>query len=206
MFNFFEQPYTLIGLAVIVLFGLFTFRSVFPEKRSRKQWLIPLCVVVLAFALDFIVKTDREKLNALINKLMAAVEREDPAAIEPLIAADYQDSYHKTKADLMARCRKTLADIYIQKGNHFHNNHIRPEKLGCPELQVISLLQRRNLLRQATRRLLASHPHKPRRSGQTANNLVPNQRIAQISRHTCGGGHPRPETNASTTQSRPLLK
>jgi len=100
MFNFFEQPYTLIGLAVIVLFGLFTFRSVFPEKRSRKQWLIPLCVVVLAFALDFIVKT---------------VEREDPAAIEPLIAADYQDSYHKTKADLMARCRKTLADIYIQK-------------------------------------------------------------------------------------------
>jgi len=115
MFNFFEQPWTLTGLAVIVLFGLFTFRSLFPEKRARTQWLIPLSVVVLAFALDFIVKTDREKLNVLINKLMTAVEREDPAAIEPLIAADYQDSYHKTKADLMARCRKTLADIYIEK-------------------------------------------------------------------------------------------
>ena len=115
MFNFFEQPYTLTGLAVIVLFGLFTFRSVFPEKRSRTQWLIPLSVVALAFALDFIVKTDREKLNTMINTLIKAVEREDPAAIEPLIAADYQDSYHKTKAELMARCRKTLADIYIQK-------------------------------------------------------------------------------------------
>ncbi|MBN2270708.1 MAG: hypothetical protein JXN61_08845 [Sedimentisphaerales bacterium] len=115
MFNFFEQPYTLIGLAVIVLFGLFTFRSVFPEKRSPRQWLIPLSIVALAFALDLLVRTDREKLNALISTLMKAVQEENHAAIEPLIAVDYQDSHHRTKAELMARCRKTLADIYIHK-------------------------------------------------------------------------------------------
>ena len=113
MFNFFEQPYTLIGLATIVLFGLFTYRSVFPEKCRRWQWLIPLSVIALAFALDYSVKTDPEKLNILIYKLMAAVEREDPAAIGPLVAADYQDSNHRTKADLMARCRRTLTDIHI---------------------------------------------------------------------------------------------
>ncbi|MHC4743323.1 MAG: hypothetical protein ACYS8Z_15515, partial [Planctomycetota bacterium] len=61
MTNIFEQPYTLIGLSIIVLFGVFTYRSVFPEKCNRKQWLIPLSVVALAFGLDFAVKTDREK-------------------------------------------------------------------------------------------------------------------------------------------------
>jgi len=115
MFDFFEQPYTLIGLAVIVLFGLFTYRSVLPEKCSRRQWLIPLSVVALAFALDYSVKTDNEKVNALINAFMKAVQNEDPAAIEPLIAHDYQDSYHRTKPDLIARCRRTLADIHIRK-------------------------------------------------------------------------------------------
>ncbi len=74
MLNFFEQPYTLIGAAIIVLFGLFTYRSVFPEKCSRHQWLIPLSVVALAFALDYSVKTDHEKVNTLIDKLMKAVE------------------------------------------------------------------------------------------------------------------------------------
>jgi len=115
MFNFFEQPYTLIGLAIIVLFGLFTFRSVFPEKCSRRQWLIPLSVIALAFALDYIVKTDHEKVNALINAFMKAVQREDPAAIEPLIADDYRDSHNRTKADLIDRCRRTLANIHIRR-------------------------------------------------------------------------------------------
>jgi hypothetical protein len=115
MFNFFEQPYTLIGLAVIVLFGLFTFRSVFPEKCTPRQWLIPLSVVALAFALDYSVKTDHEKVNALINAFMKAVQREDPAAIEPLIADDYRDSHHRTKADLIAHCRRTLANIHIRR-------------------------------------------------------------------------------------------
>jgi len=115
MLNFFEQPYTLIGAAIIVLFGLFTYRSVFPEKCSRSQWLIPLSVVALAFALDYSVKTDHEKVNTLIDKLMKAVEREDPAAIAPMIADDYQDGYHRTKPDLITRCQRTLANIHIHR-------------------------------------------------------------------------------------------
>ena len=117
MFNFFEQPWTLIGAAVIVLFGLFTFRSVFPEKCRRKQWLIPLSVVALAFGLDFLVKTDPEKVNTLIDSLGRTVENEDSTALAHLIAADYRDSYHSTKADLMAHCRRTLADPLIVKNN-----------------------------------------------------------------------------------------
>ena len=115
MLNFFEQPYTLIGLAVIILFGLFTYRSVFPEKCGRKQWLIPLSVVALAFGLDFIVKTDPEKLNTLINASMEAVEQEDCDAIARTIAPDYTDSFHETKAALMARCQRTLSNIHIRK-------------------------------------------------------------------------------------------
>ena len=113
MTSFYEQPYTLIGLAIIVLFGLFTYRSVFPEKCNRKQWLIPLSVVVLALGLDFLVKTDREKLSTLIDTIMTAIKKEDYAAIESAIAEDYQDSYHKSKPAVMARCRRTLENIDI---------------------------------------------------------------------------------------------
>ena len=44
MFDFFEQPYTLIGAAVIVLFVVFTIRSVVPEKRHWWQFLLPVFV------------------------------------------------------------------------------------------------------------------------------------------------------------------
>lgn len=115
MTNIFQQPYTLIGLSVIVLFGVFTYRSVFPERANRKQWLIPLSVLALAFGLDFIVRTDREKVSSLLNAFMEAVEQENTDAITPLVAPDYNDSYHPDKAALVAHCRRTLSNIHIRK-------------------------------------------------------------------------------------------
>ncbi|UCE47264.1 MAG: hypothetical protein JSW47_16875, partial [Phycisphaerales bacterium] len=63
MFDFFEQPYTLIGGAVLVLFGVLTFRSVLPEKRRWWQWLLPMVLAGSAFGLDAMVQTDSEQIN-----------------------------------------------------------------------------------------------------------------------------------------------
>ncbi|MBN2137797.1 MAG: hypothetical protein JW720_08320 [Sedimentisphaerales bacterium] len=115
MFNVFQQPWPLLGLSVIVLFGVFTYRSVFPEKCLRSQWLIPLSVVVLAFGLDFLVKTDREKVGAVIANLIKAAQNENSQAFEALIAPDYADSYHPAKADLAAHARRTFDNIHISK-------------------------------------------------------------------------------------------
>ena len=115
MFNFFEQPYTLIGAAVLVLFGMLTFRSVIPEKRRWWQLLVPGLVVAAAFGLDFAVQTDLEKINAVINTGIKAVEEENLVAIEAIIAEDYRDSRHNTKMDLMRHCRTQLSQSLVEK-------------------------------------------------------------------------------------------
>ncbi|MHC4489579.1 MAG: hypothetical protein ACYS9C_09100 [Planctomycetota bacterium] len=117
MFNFFEQPYTLIGAAVLVLFAMLTFRSVLPEKRRWWQLLVPALVVAAAFGLDMAVRTDLEKINAVINTCIKAVEEEDCNAIEAAIAEDYRDSYHNTKRDLMRHCRRQLSQSLVKKNN-----------------------------------------------------------------------------------------
>ncbi len=115
MFDFFEQPYTLVGAAVLVLFGMLTFRSVLPEKRRWWQLLVPALVVAAAFGMDLAVRTDLEKINAVINTCIKAVEEEDCNAIEAIIAEDYRDSYHNTKRDLMRHCRTRLSQPLVEK-------------------------------------------------------------------------------------------
>lgn len=115
MWNFFEQPWTLLGAAVIVLLVVLTFRSVWPEKRRWWQWLLPLGVAALALGLEFGVATDLEKINGVIRTGIRAAEREDCVTIARLIAPDYADSFHKTKQALMIRCRGRLVPPAIEQ-------------------------------------------------------------------------------------------
>jgi hypothetical protein len=115
MFDIFEQPWTLVGLAVLVLFGMFTFRSVFPEKRRWWQLLVPVLLAAAAFGLDLLVPTDLEKINAVINRGVKAVEQEDCDAIGAILAEDYRDSRHQTKQALMAHCRRELSKPLLKK-------------------------------------------------------------------------------------------
>ncbi len=115
MFDFFEQPYTLIGAAILVLFGILTFRSVLPEKRRFWQLLLPVLVAVAAFGLDMLVQTDLEKINSVINTVIKAVEEEDCNAIEAIIAENYRDSFHNTKRHLLTHCRQRLTPSLVEK-------------------------------------------------------------------------------------------
>jgi hypothetical protein len=108
MWNLFEQPWTLLGAAVIVLFGVLTFRSVWSDRQRWWQWLLPAGIAVLALGLDFGVTTDLEKVNRLIKAGIKAGEQEDLVAIARLIAPDYEDSYHKSKQALLNHCRGRL--------------------------------------------------------------------------------------------------
>lgn len=115
MWDFFEQPWTLLAAAVLVLFGILTFRSIWSEKRRWWQWLLPLGVAALALGLDFGVATDLEKINGIIRTGIRAAEQEDCATIARLIAPDYADSFHKTKQALMARCREKLVPPAVEQ-------------------------------------------------------------------------------------------
>jgi hypothetical protein len=115
MLNIFEQPWTLTVVAVLVLFGLFQFRSIFPEKRHWWQLLLPVFLVFAAFGLDFFVKTDLEKIRAVVQTGIKAVEQENCDAIEKIIADNYSDSHHDSKASLMTHCRDELARSPVEK-------------------------------------------------------------------------------------------
>jgi hypothetical protein len=115
MFNLFDHPWGLLTAAIIVLLGSLMFRRIFPEKQNPRQWLLPALLVAAAFAFDFLVETDTEKINALINTAVLAVEEENPDAIEPIISDDYRDSVHNTKSSLMSHCRIRLSEPLVEK-------------------------------------------------------------------------------------------
>jgi hypothetical protein len=115
MFNCFENPWGLIIIAIIAFFILLVLRSISPEKCRWWLWLLPAILVLAAFGLDFLVETDLEKINAVIDKGVKAVENEDADSIEKIIADDYSDSYHHSKNALMSHCRAALSEPLVEK-------------------------------------------------------------------------------------------
>jgi len=111
----FEQPWPLLITAATVFLLVLILRSILPEKRHWWQWLLPLLLAAAAFGLDFLVETDLEKINAVIDIGIKAVEEENPDAIEAIIADNYSDSFHKSKNELMYHCRVKLAEPLIEK-------------------------------------------------------------------------------------------
>jgi hypothetical protein len=115
MWDIFEQPWTLLGVAVFVLLGVLTFRSVWYEKRAPWQWLLPAGVAVLGVGLDLAVTTDMEKINGMIKTAMRAAEQEDIVTLGRLIANDYSDSFHKDKQAFLDQCRTRLVPPAVER-------------------------------------------------------------------------------------------
>jgi len=115
MFNIFEQPWTLLGAAVIALSVVFTIRSVFPEKQHWWQLLIPAVIAVCALGLDFFVQTDLEAVNAVIDKAMRAVEQEDHNAIAQVLSENYSDSFHGSKQSILTHFRSELGRSSVDR-------------------------------------------------------------------------------------------
>jgi len=116
VFDIFEQPWTLLIIAIVILLVLLMIRRIFPEKYHWSQLTLPVFLTVTAFGLDFLVQTDLEKINTVISTAVKAIEQENPDAIEPIISEDYSDSYHKNKTALMRHCRRTLSEPLVEKG------------------------------------------------------------------------------------------
>jgi hypothetical protein len=129
----FEQPWPLLITAGFVFLLIVIVRSILPEKRHAWQWLLPLLLVAAAFGLDFLVETNREKINAVISTGVKAVEEENPDVIEAIIADNYSDSYHKTKDDLMRHCRVKLAEPLVER----NIKRMQAVELSLPEATAV---------------------------------------------------------------------
>ncbi len=113
MFNFYEQPWTLLSLAIIGLLVMLMIRRILPDKRRWWQLALPLFIAALGFSLDYFVQTDQEKINAVLMKSAKAVETHNPGAIAPLITEDYKDSFHRTKRSLLLDCQTWFSEPLV---------------------------------------------------------------------------------------------
>jgi hypothetical protein len=126
MFNIFQQPWTLVVVALLTMNVLWVISALKPEKIRYWVWLAPLLIVVLAFGIDLLVKTDREKVHILIESAIKAAEQEDIEAFDSMFAADYSDSAHASKEAMMRFCRRMLGEPLIEK----------IKKMGLTEPQI----------------------------------------------------------------------
>jgi len=115
MYNIFEKPWTLLIVAVVVLFIIFIVRTFKPEKRRWWQLMIPFIIAVSAFAIDIFVETDLESINSLIKSCIKASKNEDADTIETFIASDYHDSLHQDKKEIMVYCRAILSEPAVKR-------------------------------------------------------------------------------------------
>ena len=115
MSDIFEQPWVLLIIAILALLVMLMLHRIFPEKRRWWQLALPVFLAVAALGLDWLVQTDLEKINAVINKGIKAVEEENCNAIEAIISDNYSDSYHNTKDDLIYHCRSLLSEPLVEK-------------------------------------------------------------------------------------------
>lgn len=134
MLDIFDKPWTLLGAAVLVLFAMLNFRSIFPEKRRWWQLLLPAITVAAAFGLDFLVQTDLEKIKAVINVGIKAVQEENCSTITQIISDNYSDSYHNTKSDLMHHCRLKLIPPLVENNK---KTDLLIEQISPPNATVI---------------------------------------------------------------------
>ncbi|MHC4621327.1 MAG: hypothetical protein ACYTEQ_26590 [Planctomycetota bacterium] len=105
----------LLIAAIVILLALPALQPFLLRNRRWWLWLLPPCLALLAFGCDWLVKTDLEKINALIKTAMKAVEEENCDAVAALIAPDYIDSYHNTKESLISHCRRRLSEPVVDK-------------------------------------------------------------------------------------------
>jgi hypothetical protein len=115
MTNIFEQPWLLLIVSGVVLLAVVVFRGLFPQRHRWWFWLLPVIIVIAAFAIDFFVRTDAEKVRDVIAKAVKAVEKEDAEAIGPLISNDYHDSFHASRQALLDNFRGRLSEPIIEK-------------------------------------------------------------------------------------------
>src|SRR4030043_145917 len=105
MWNIFEYPFVGAAVAVIVMFGLWLVGIFSPQNRCRWHPLIPLAILLVSFAIEFLVHTDREKILGTTKKGIEAFETQRIEPLREIIAADYSDLANFSKEGLLAYCQ-----------------------------------------------------------------------------------------------------
>lgn len=114
MWNIFENIWLLISLAGISLVVLSMLAMDRPQW-GRKHLLVPLAIAGLAFGLDAAFTTDTEYIRNIITASKEAAANNNVKGITQSISSNYNDGFHKSKAELEYAMKFYLSKASIEK-------------------------------------------------------------------------------------------
>ena len=114
MTNIFESPWPLVIAAICSLVTILLLHIVLPEKKRYRHLLIPVTIAITAFAIDYFVRTDNEKIHYTISKAAKAVESENVNILSTTIDINYEDSFHKNRDSLISHAQGILSQPIIE--------------------------------------------------------------------------------------------
>ena len=141
MFNVTETPWLLLGASFVLLAVITVIRRSRPEKLRWWQLLLPVILLGSAFALDYFVKTDYEKIHTLIRLGKKALIDRNIEQIDAIISADYYDSGHNSKENFMVFCRFILSKPLLEKVKTRYNQLTITAPEAISEMEVVAHLQ-----------------------------------------------------------------
>ena len=117
----YESPLILIIVAVAVFCIITILRNFFPDKRRWWQFLIPVAVLVAAFAIDYFVETDREKVEARILEARAAVLALQPQVVIGMLDIDYIGQHGYDRQAVARKSQQHFSRPFAKKIRINHN-------------------------------------------------------------------------------------
>ncbi len=140
MFNVIETPWLLLSAAFVLLVVITVVRRSRPEKRRWWQLFLPAVLLGSAFALDFFVKTDYEKIQTLMSLGKKSVIDRNINQIDTIISPHYYDAGHNSKENFMAFCRFILSKPLLKKVKTRYNKLTISAPEAISEMEIVAHL------------------------------------------------------------------
>lgn len=115
MWNIFEQPWLLVIVAAVLFITHRIWRGIKPEKMPNKYLIMPLVVLLLAFGLDFLVKTDLEKINGIIKTAKKAAVDIDTESVKTIVWENYSDVANRNRAEAISYFKSGLSVAPLER-------------------------------------------------------------------------------------------
>ena len=113
MLNIFEKPWLLAAIGFWLTVAVFILARFWPLKFTRKHLLLGPALIALGFALDYLVVTDREKIETIMSTLVKATQHERAEDIIQFIAPNYHDRAHTSRESFSRFCRYIFSQPQI---------------------------------------------------------------------------------------------
>lgn len=142
--NILEQPWTLAVIGLLAELAVLIGARFWPLKVRRKHLLIGPILIVLGLGLDYLVATDREKIEVVIATVVKATEEENAEQIIECIGPTYHGRLEDSRELFAHFCRQLFSQPQIQKNRVLDQQLQLDETKATVRITALSQLDERS--------------------------------------------------------------